>query len=314
MDRSGGPHLNDGPFRSNSKVWPWFRVTRPTFLLGSVALAILGTSIAWWDGSFNLSNAILAFLGLLLWHTSANVLNEYSDFRSGIDARTRRTPFSGGSGVLPAGLLSSRSVLHLGLLLFAMAIPIWIYLIVMKGLLLLPLLLAGGLCVFLYTPVLTKQRLAEVSSSIGIGMLPILAFYFVQTGGYTLEAGLVAVASGLLLFDVHLLAEFPDVEADVVGGRKTLPITLSRNRASYVYVAAGLAFYAWIAAWAATGLMPRTVLFTLMTLPIYLLTVRGAFNYRDQKTFGATLWAGAVVYFLSMALLALGYIIAAQGS
>lgn len=314
MDRSGGPHLNDGPFRSNSKVWPWFRVTRPTFLLGSVALAILGTSIAWWDGSFNLSNAILAFLGLLLWHTSANVLNEYSDFRSGIDARTRRTPFSGGSGVLPAGLLSSRSVLHLGLLLFAMAIPIWIYLIVMKGLLLLPLLLAGGLCVFLYTPVLTKQRLAEVSSSIGIGMLPILAFYFVQTGGYTLEVGLVAVASGLLLFDVHLLAEFPDVEADVVGGRKTLPITLSRNGASYVYVAAGLAFYAWIAAWAATGLMPRTVLFTLMTLPIYLLTVRGAFNYRDQKTFGATLWTGAVVYFLSMALLALGYIIAGQGS
>lgn len=284
------------------------------FLLGSVALAILGTSIAWWDGSFNLSNAILAFLGLLLWHTSANVLNEYSDFRSGIDARTRRTPFSGGSGVLPAGLLSSRSVLHLGLLLFALAIPIWTYFIVMKGLLLLPLLLAGGLCVFLYTPVLTKQRLAEVSSSIGIGMLPILAFYFVQTGGYTLEVGLVAVASGLLLFDVHLLAEFPDVEADVVGGRKTLPITLSRNGASYVYVAAGLAFYAWIAAWAATGLMPRTVLFTLMTLPIYLLTVRGAFNYRDQKTFGATLWTGAVVYFLSMALLALGYIIAGQGS
>lgn len=314
MDRSGGPHLNGPSFRSNSKVWPWFRVTRPTFLLGSVALAILGTSIAWWDGSFNLSNAILAFLGLLLWHTSAHVLNEYSDFRSGIDARTRRTPFSGGSGVLPAGLLSSRSVLHLGLLLFAMAIPIWIYLIVMKGLLLLPLLLAGGLCVFLYTPVLTKQRLAEVSSSIGIGMLPILAFYFVQTGGYTLEVGLVAVASGLLLFDVHLLAEFPDVEADVVGGRKTLPITLSRNGASYVYVAAGLAFYAWIAAWAATGLMPRTVLFTLMTLPIYLLTVRGAFNYRDQKTFGATLWTGAVVYFLSMALLALGYIIAGQGS
>lgn len=314
MDRSGGPHLNGPSFRSNSKVWPWFRVTRPTFLLGSVALAILGTSIAWWDGSFNLSNAILAFLGLLLWHTSANVLNEYSDFRSGIDARTRRTPFSGGSGVLPAGLLSSRSVLHLGLLLFAMAIPIWIYLIVMKGLLLLPLLLAGGLCVFLYTPVLTKQRLAEVSSSIGIGMLPILAFYFVQTGGYTLEVCLVAVASGLLLFDVHLLAEFPDVEADVVGGRKTLPITLSRNGASYVYVAAGLAFYAWIAAWAATGLMPRTVLFTLMTLPIYLLTVRGAFDYRDQKTFVANLWTGAVVYFLSMALLALGYIIAAQGS
>jgi 1,4-dihydroxy-2-naphthoate octaprenyltransferase len=189
-----------------------------------------------------------------------------------------------------------------------------VYFVVTKGLLLLPLLLVGGLCVLLYTPVLTKQRLAEVSSSIGIGILPILAFYFVQTGGYTLEVGLVAVASGLLLFDAHLLAEFPDVEADVVGGRRTLPIILSRNGASYVYVAAGLAFYAWIAAWAATGLMPRTALFTLVTLPIYLLTVKGAFNYRDQKKLVPTLWIGAVVYFLSMALLALGYIIAGQGT
>jgi 1,4-dihydroxy-2-naphthoate octaprenyltransferase len=289
-------------------------VTRPLFLLGSVALATLGTSIAWWAGSFHLGYAILAFLGLLLWHTSVNVLNEYFDFRSGIDTRTRKTPFSGGSGILPSGLLRPRPVLQLGLLLFALAIPIWVYFIVTKGLLLLPLLVVGGLCVVLYTPILTRQRLAEVSSSIGIGVLPILALYFVQAGAYALEATVVAVASGLLMFNVHLMNEFPDAEADAMGGRRTLPIVLGRKGASYAYAAVGFAFYAWIAAWAAAELMPWTALLALVTLPFFVLTVRGAFNYRGQDDFVATLWVGSVGYFLSMALLALGYIIAGQSA
>ena len=40
--------------------------------------------------------AVLAFIGLLLAHISVNTLNDYFDYRSGIDLETRRTPFSGG--------------------------------------------------------------------------------------------------------------------------------------------------------------------------------------------------------------------------
>lgn len=59
-------------------------------------LAFLGTSITWYDGYFQLSYAVLAFIGLLLAHISVNVFNDYFDYRSGIDLETKRTLFSGG--------------------------------------------------------------------------------------------------------------------------------------------------------------------------------------------------------------------------
>ena len=88
----------------------WFLETSPQFLILSVVLAFLGTSIAWYAGYFHLGYALLAFVGLLLVQTSVNVLNDYFDYRSGIDLETKRTPFSGGSGILPAAMLEPRQV------------------------------------------------------------------------------------------------------------------------------------------------------------------------------------------------------------
>src|SRR3989304_8552460 len=106
------------------RVKALFLETRPQFLLLSVVLAFLGTSIAWYDGIFNLGYAILAFAGLLFAHISVNVLNDYFDYRSGIALETPRTPFSGGSGILPAALLTPRQVFWLGMGAFLLTIPI----------------------------------------------------------------------------------------------------------------------------------------------------------------------------------------------
>ena len=108
----------------------WFLETRPQFLTLSVVLAFLGSTVAWYDGYFDLGHAILAGFGLILAHISVNTLNDYFDFKSGIDLATKRTPFSGGSGILPAGLLSPAQVLWLGLVSLILAVPIGIYFIV----------------------------------------------------------------------------------------------------------------------------------------------------------------------------------------
>ena len=91
-----------------------FLDARPQFLILSVVLAFLGTSIAWYDGYFHLGYAVLAFVGLLLAHISVNLLNDYFDYRSGVDLEVKRTPFSGGGGMLPAGLLKPTRVLLAG--------------------------------------------------------------------------------------------------------------------------------------------------------------------------------------------------------
>ena len=57
-------------------AWLWLREIRAKFLLISVALALLGTSLAWQNSVFSLRYAVLAFIGLLLWQISMQVLND----------------------------------------------------------------------------------------------------------------------------------------------------------------------------------------------------------------------------------------------
>ena len=287
----------------------WFLEIRPKFLVGSVAVAFLGTSIAWWDGFFNLTHAVLAFIGLLLWHISVQVLNDYFDYGSGVDLKTKRTPFSGGSGILPAKLLKAESVFKLGLLSFALAVPIWIYFIIDKGLLLLPILAVQAACVLLYTPHLARWGVGEVSCGLGLGILPILMFYFIQTGSYTTGAVVAAIPSGILFFNVHLLNQFPDIEADEVGSKKTLPIVLGRAKAAWLYLVGNVAVYTWLMAWVAAGVIPLAALLCLVSIPLALWAIRGALRYRDEASFTPALWANALFLLVTIALLASGYII-----
>jgi 1,4-dihydroxy-2-naphthoate octaprenyltransferase len=292
------------------KLKIWFLETRPQFLLLSVVLAFLGTCIAWYDGFFHLGYALLAFVGLLLAHISVNVLNDYFDYRSGIDLATQRTPFSGGSGILPATLLKPRQVFWLGLSSFLLAIPIGVYFVLARGWLLLPLLLIAAICVLLYTPAILKLRWPEWAPGLGLGALPILGVYFVQTSVYTLPAVVAAIPSGILVHNLLLLNEFPDVEADKKAGRKTLPITMGKEKAGIVYSALTIIVYLWIIGGVVVGQMPTFSLIALLTLPFAIKAIRGALKHQDMSQLVPAMANNVMVVLLTQLLLGIGYILA----
>ncbi len=160
----------------------WFLETRPQFLILSVVLAFLGASIARYDGHFVLWQAVLAGVGLVFTHASVNILNDYFDYRSGVDLATRRTPFSGGSGILPANLLTERQVLWLGIVFLILAVPIGVYFVIERGWQLLPLLLVAAFFIVLYSPFILKRPWPEWVAGAGLGTLPILGMYFSRPG------------------------------------------------------------------------------------------------------------------------------------
>jgi 1,4-dihydroxy-2-naphthoate octaprenyltransferase len=292
----------------NLKVW--FLETRPQFLILPVVLAFLGTSMAWYDGAFHLGRAILAFVGLLLCHISVNVLNDYYDYKSGVDLRTKRTPFSGGSGMLPTGSLTPRQVFWFGMTCFILAIPIGIYFVVTTGWLLLPLLIIGAVCILLYTPFFTKLGWPEWAPGIGLGTLPVLGAYFVQTGQYTIPALVAAIPSGILVHNLLLLNEFPDTEADKTGARKTLPITMGGKGASLVYsILAGL-IYLWTIVAVVLKLMPVFTLIALLTLPFAITAIRGALGYGDKSRLMPGMANNVLLTLVFQLLLGVGYVLA----
>ncbi|MBI2847781.1 MAG: prenyltransferase [Chloroflexi bacterium] len=292
------------------KLRVWFLETRPQFLLLSLVLAFLGTSIAWKAGSFHLAHAILAFAGLLLAHISVNVLNDYFDYRSGIDLETRRTPFSGGSGILPAGLMKPKGVFWLGLGAFLLTIPIGAYFVFVRGWPLLPLLLVAAACILLYTPVILKIRWAEWAAGLGLGTLPVLGAYFVQTSDYAFPAVIASIPSGILVHNLLLLNEFPDIEADRKAGRKTLPIAMGTRSAGIFYIAMEILVYVWIIGAVIAGMMPVFALLALLTAPFAVQAIRGALKPQEVKRLIPGLGGNVLVVLLTQLLLGIGYILA----
>jgi len=84
----------------------WIRVIRIRFLLASVISVSVGLAITWWyTNNITIVDAILTMCGVLALHASVDLLNDYRDFKRGIDTKTHRTKMSGGSGVLLEGLV-----------------------------------------------------------------------------------------------------------------------------------------------------------------------------------------------------------------
>jgi 1,4-dihydroxy-2-naphthoate octaprenyltransferase len=292
------------------KLKIFFLETRPQFLILAVVLAFLGVCLAWYDGYFNPGYAVLAFVGLLLAHASCNTLNDYFDYKSGIDLITNRTPFSGGSGMLREGLLTAKEVLWLGMTCFLLAIPIGVYFVIVTNWLLLPLLVVAAICILFYSPFILKLSWPEWSPWLGLGVLPILGTYFVQTSAYTWHAIVAAIPSGILVHNLLLLNEFPDAEADTKDNRKTLPITLGKKKAGVVYSILAVLVYLWIVGAVIARVMPLFSLLALLTLPMAVRAIQGALKPDDMAKLMPGMANNVMMVLITQVLLGIGYILA----
>ena len=240
-------------------------IARAKFLLLPVTLVAVGAAAAAYDGTFDLINTLLALVGLTAMHVSVNSLHEYSDFRRGIDLATERTPFSGGSGTLPSGALPPSAALYLGLGAAILGLVIGIYFFSQFGLMLLPIFVLGAVSVLGYSDLLSRAYVGEIFAGLGLGTLPVLGTSMVQGG----ELGAVAVAASIppffMTFNLLLLNEFPDEEADQEGGRRNLVRLMGRVGAARTYVVFGWAVPLCLLAAVAIGSLP--VLCLLAGLP-----------------------------------------------
>jgi 1,4-dihydroxy-2-naphthoate octaprenyltransferase len=293
------------------KLKSWFMEIRPEFLLLSVALVLLGSAISWHEGCFDLIKFLLTALGLLLAHISVNVLNDYYDYKSGIDFYTTRTAFSGGSGILTQGIIKPKSAYRFGVVCLTAALPIGIYLTYVSGWQLLPLIFLGGGIIYLYTPYLTKWLVGEFFAGLGLGTLPVMGTYFIQTGRYSIETFIVSLVPGLLTANLLLLNEFPDYEADKKGGRYHLVIALGKRKAARLYAGIMVMTYLCIIGGVISKFMPAITLIALIPIPFALKAIILSLRYYDnfEKIIPA-LKANIITVLGTDILLALSYFLA----
>jgi 1,4-dihydroxy-2-naphthoate polyprenyltransferase len=243
---------------------------RPSFLVltpSVLALAWAGAraqGVAW-DGWALCLSALAAVAA----HISVNALNEVADFCNGLDATTQRTPFSGGSGLLPARPELLGAVRVLAWLSLAVVVAAGGVLVAMRG----PVLLAWGA---LGLGLVLAYSRGVVRSPLGSLCAPGLAFGPVMVVGSAVALG--AVVSWPLLWlslvpffgvnNLLLLNQLPDVEADRAVGRRNVPIVWGETVALRVYGGMALAMHGVVVVGVVAGWLPvRALLALVMVVP-----------------------------------------------
>jgi len=253
---------------------------RIPFLLLPPACVLLGIGTALGERvRLNPLYVILALVGAVAAHISVNALNEYVDCLSGLDARTQRTPFSGGSGVLPEQPEMAHIALFTGLAALAITMAIGLYFAIQRGPGILLLGIAGILVIVTYTPLITRQPLlCLIAPGLGFGTLMVLGTHFVLTGHYSWTALVASLVPFFLVNNLLLLNQFPDADADLSVGRRHLLIVLGARGSSVVYGAFLILTYVVIIAGVCAGLLPPMSLLGLATLFLAIPTIMGVYR------------------------------------
>jgi 1,4-dihydroxy-2-naphthoate octaprenyltransferase len=285
---------------------------RLPFLILTPACVLLGiAAAAWTSGGVNLAHAALAMLGGVGAHVSVNALNEYFDFRSGLDFRTQRTPFSGGSGTLPENPEASRMALLTALIALAITAAVGVYFVLVQGLALLPLGILGLLIIVAYTTWISHQPLlCLLAPGIGFGLLMVMGTSLVLAGEHTWTAFIASLVPTFLVSDLLLLNQFPDAEADQTVGRRHVLIVYGKRVGSLVYAAFLIGAYLTIIIGVVLKVLPLASLLGLGSLIFAIPAIRGALQHADNiEALIPALGQNVLVNILTPVLVAVGLFI-----
>jgi 1,4-dihydroxy-2-naphthoate octaprenyltransferase len=286
---------------------------RVPFLLLPPACVAAGAGAAYWrTGAVDWRSALLALLGGVAAHAAVNALNEYSDFRTGVDARTHRTPFSGGSGTLQRRPELAGYALGVGLALAAVTAGIGGYFVWRVGPAILPIGMVGLAAILLYTPWLNRHpALCLAAPGLGFGSCMVLGTEVVLTGGASWTGFWVSLVPFFQVSNLLLLNQFPDIEADRAGGRRHLVIVHGLRAGAVVYALFSAGAFLALTAGALLGALPLAALLGLATIPLAGFSSRHAFTDEPcSSTFVRALAMNVAVTLATPSLVAVGLFLA----
>ena len=225
------------------KLRGWIGLSRPPFHTVGILPFILGTILAYKiNSTISIEIFLLGVLGVILIMLSTYHSGEYFDYRGDmISNRLHDNQFAGGTRVLLAGKMSPLVPLWTSIIaiIIAAAIGIFLQFILKTGPYTLLLGFLGAFPGFFYStePIrLVKRGIGEIFIGFCYGWLPIASAYYIQTGTIHPIIHWLAIPIGLTVFNVILLNEFPDYEADKATDKKNLLYRIGKQKGLVLYV------------------------------------------------------------------------------
>jgi len=209
----------------------WFMATRPKTLFASMGPVLLGLFLCLQTGK-DLSPfiAFLTITSALLMQIGTNLVNDYFDFKTGVDSENRLGP----KRVTSEGLLSPNKVKNGYQFCFSLAFILGIYLMIVGGTPIIVIGLLSLLTAYIYTGgpfPLSHHGLGEITALIFFGPLAVWGTFFLQTNKMDIFPLLVGMGPGLIAAALMSINNLRDIVSDKKAGKKTLAVLLGEKRA-----------------------------------------------------------------------------------
>lgn len=285
---------------------------RLPFLILTPACVALGFGAALWtQGYVAPFQVIMVLVGAVSAHISVNAFNEYFDFKSGLDFHTQRTPFSGGSGTLPANPHMAKHALVIAIATFTVVVGIGFYFLIVRGPALLAIGILGLFLLIFYTPWIAHHPyMCLVAPGLGFGPFMVIGTHVALTGSYSWTAFVASMIPFFLVSNLLLLNQFPDVEADRDVGRKHLPIVIGRRASSLLYVGFLLMAYLSLIWGVYNQYLPKASLVGLATAILAVPVSIGSYRYAENvKKLIPSMGINVAINILTPVLVSIGLII-----
>lgn len=219
-----------------SRGWlkTWLVAIRPFALSASVTPVIFGTIMAVVVSGTALRPWLFVFaaVAMMALHSGSNLLNDYFDYREGLD----KVP-NPGSGAIVRGWLTPRQVLAGAIVLLGFGILLGLIILSQVGLVLIWIGVIGVGVGVLYTlgPVAMKYHgLGDLGIFLAFGPLAVLGAWVVQTGSYSLLPVIWSLPLSLLAVGILHANNWRDHVTDGQIGIRT-PAMLFGEKLSRLY-------------------------------------------------------------------------------
>jgi len=294
----------------------WMQITRAPFFQASYIPVAVGGALAWYvAGVFDGWLFALTMLAAICLDGANHMFNDRFDYLSGNDLRaTHSNPFAGGGRVLTSGLIHPTLHYRVAVSFLLIGVAAGLYLTAVRGLIVLLFGVIGVLSLYFYVgpPIRWAYRgLGEALVGLNFGPLIVLGSYYVQTLRVDLQPTLASIPVALLITAVLWINEFPDYEADLSVGKRTLMARMGPRKAVHTFVGMVLAAFAFQGVAVALGLLPILTLLSFIALPIALKAITHARqHWTDPNTLTPANAATVQLHLLFGAMLVVAYALA----
>ncbi|MDH3694926.1 MAG: 1,4-dihydroxy-2-naphthoate octaprenyltransferase [Gammaproteobacteria bacterium] len=294
-----------------TRVFAWLVILRAPFLTATIMPILIGAVLVNWNQAVDAFPWVLllsALIGACALHISANLFNDYFDWRSGADPANTDyiVPYSGGSRAIELRLITEQGTLRLAVVSLILALLAATPIVLARGQAVFAFGLAGAFLAYFYTaPPLrlsARRGLGELSVGLAFGPLLVAGTVFGLSGTVDTSHFIVGIPIGLLTVAILWVNEFPDIESDAIAGKNTLVVTLGREAARWGYILLVLFAYLSVALLVITGLLTVGALAVFLSLPLAFSATRNVFvHYHDRELIDAC--SGTIRLHLMVSLL-----------